>query len=1713
MGFILNLPMKKNFIYFCCLFATFSFAQFSKTHYIPPISAANGGSQFPMAQSLYISCPSVTPVNFRIKVLGGSTISGVVSRDLPYVLNITGDANSQMIINQSSVSSVISDKGYIIEANDMVYATVRFAATNHAGSIVSKGLAALGTKFRIGGFLNVVTSSYTANHLTFASILATENNTTISFSDINTGAILVNNATAGSAPASIVLNSGQSYVIAVQGPTPVNRDALIGALISSDKPVAVNCGSVAGSNSLSGNLDFGLDQIVSAERTGKEYILVKGDGDFFPDIESPLIIAHENNTEVFINGSATPTATLQAGEYLRLLGTDFTANRNLYITATKNVFVYQAIGGRNSGLAADQANQNLHFVPPISCETPKTVNNIPLINEVSGNPEFIGSVMIVTGNGAILNFIINGVNYTTTALPAGVTITGPSDVSGTTNYKTYRVNGLTGNVSVISTKQVYVSYFGTNDAKTYGGFYSGFTFKPEISNAPIVNSANNCIPNVILAVNSLNSFDAFQWFKDSVLIPGANTNQFTPTAPGFYSIEAKITECGTTFLSDKIPVSACASDNDNDGVNGNVDIDNDNDGLTNCAESLGNQPINFTAPNAIIAIGSYNNAYTTAVSSTGTTTATPFVGATDGSFVSEVASGKTSAVTQMVNFTSPISLSVQYPTTNATGDGLDSFGEYMLEVPVNKTITVLDPNNQLLIDTNYDGIYESGVRNFSSFQVRFRLNNGGVPLASGTGTFKFVTNLVSSITYTHKNLSETASNRATFLVLATCIPKDTDGDGVSDQDDRDSDNDGIADIIENLGQNYAVLPFVDVNKDGLNDAYATLVPLDSDTDGVLNFLDLDTDNDGIFDLIESGSNAADANNNGIIDGSPTAFGTNGIFNGLETAPDSNIFNYMVANGDTDAFQNFIDIDSENDGCNDVFEVGYLDQNADGLVGNAPATVDANGLVTSATGYTNLTALQIGNYSTAAPIIITTQPINTDGCEAGNTTFSVATNGVSTHQWQLSTDGGTVFNNISNSAPYSGATTASLLISNVSTSMNGYKYQVFLTKAGNACNLTSAVATFTVLPRPAVASQVTIVQCDTDVDLIADFNLTQKNDVISAQASSQTFTYFTTQAGAIADDASVKIANPTAYNSPNGNTVWTRVVNANGCFNFSRINLVISATQLRPNFIRTLSRCDDFIDTANNDYDGISKFDFSLIENDVLAALPTTTGFSISYYRNIADFNSESNPISKNIADPISIHNYRNIGYANTQTIFIRVESTLTNSCFGDGKIFLIVEKLPIANSVSITRQCDDNPLDANIESAFNTANIQNSVLNGQTLANVNVTYFDGNNVALSSPLPNPFTTKTQLVRVRVTNNNGSDPSGRCFDETLIQFTVDKKPVANAVVIAPECDRLLGDLPIDYEFNTTTINATLLGSQNASDFNITYFAQDGSPLPSPLPISFLTATQTVRAVLTNPLNPSCPAQTFIQFTVNERPYVDSDTEDYFCDGTNDTKTIDAGLIAGSQADFDYQWFKDGALLPGETNYTYDVSISGIYTATVTNKLTGCSVTRKHKIIFSQKATITNISITDLYEANNTVIVTVSGAGNYEYSIDEPQGPFQPTGIFTNINSGIHIIYVNDKNGCEQESREIAVVGVMPFFTPNGDSFNDLWKINGVTSTYNKKSEVFIYDRYGKLLKQIPNGENKGWDGTFNGEAMPADDYWYSLVLSDGRTLKGHFTLKR
>ena len=144
------------------------------------------------------------------------------------------------------------------------------------------------------------------------------------------------------------------------------------------------------------------------------------------------------------------------------------------------------------------------------------------------------------------------------------------------------------------------------------------------------------------------------------------------------------------------------------------------------------------------------------------------------------------------------------------------------------------------------------------------------------------------------------SNEASGKIL------DTDNDGIPNKTDTDDDGDGLLDTVEigvlNSDGKYT-LP--DSDGDGLPDLAD---PLDTDGDGIPDHNDLDDDNDGILDTVEGNSDA-----------------------------------------DGDGIMNRLDLDSDNDGINDVIEAGGVDADGDGHPGNSPVTVDSNGVPTAAAG--------------------------------------------------------------------------------------------------------------------------------------------------------------------------------------------------------------------------------------------------------------------------------------------------------------------------------------------------------------------------------------------------------------------------------------------------------------------------------------------------------------------------------------------------------------------------------------------------------------------------------------------------------------------------------------------------------------------------------------------------------------------------------------------
>ncbi|MDO5977558.1 T9SS type B sorting domain-containing protein [Flavivirga spongiicola] len=1695
---------KKTLLIFIITITTQGYSQLSKTHYIPPLTSAEFGNANPEDQYIYLSTPSATDVPFTIKPVGqpiSSYITGNVSNTTPQQISL-GFGNGQLFIPSSQTSVVVNNKGYIIEAESTIYVSVRMNAGGgaQAGALVSKGLSALGTTFRVGSYTN---ENPQDNYLNFASVMATEDNTLVTFSNLPAG-IIIKNYT-GTTPINTTLNKGESYTIATNSSSSViNRDGLIGCLINSDKPVVVNCGSANGSFHNGNSRDYGIDQIVDLSKVGTEYIFVKGDGD--NAWENILIVAHTDNTTISINGN-TPIATINAGDYYLIEGNNYNANGNMYVETSLPTFAYQGVGATNS-----EANQGMFFVPPLSCEARGNLDNIANIEHIGGT-NYTGGITVVTKSGATIT--INN-----TPISSFSTI-GPSAVNGKSDYVTYKVTGLFGNISVESSDELYCAYFNFNGAATSGSFYSGFPSAPEINFDAQFATLGNCIPNITLEAANTQNFDSFEWWFDDgsgFQNLSISTPVLTPTVPGKYKLIGIITCTLERLESAEVPVSICPDDIDNDGIIDNIDIDNDNDGILNCTESRGDVTVNIANTNQPQLIFQDNTVNTSITSSTfiqnnssGNTTNT-ITGTNSGGFTSIVQPAAHAESTYSLAFTE--SVNVKFMEDTAITHVATTGESFVAKIsPVNKNITLIDPDDRLLIDSNFDGVFEANVTQISGSEIHFKIN----PTPSGNTPYQFFANQVDGFSFIHKLINTTTASTFSGEISLTCFKKDTDLDGIKDEFDLDSDNDGLPDIIENRGT-LITLSNTDIDINGLDDIFdINILPLDSDTDGVFDFYDLDSDNDGIYDLIESGqlgTTLSDTNLDGVEDG-PT-YGTNGWADAAETAPDSNIIGYTPNDLDNDSIFTYLDLDSDGDTCSDVIEADFSDANGDDLLGDNLVTTNATGLVTNASdGYT----IPNSNYLNVAPIAITTQPVDTEICELSNAIISPVSSTFDTIQWEVSTDG-INWNTVVDNTIYMGSQTADLNITNTPLSYNTYQYRAFLNLAGNSCGLYSDEIVLTVHPLPVLNTPSTYSQCDdASNDGVASFNLTLnsiKEEIDPDHvAKNLIFSYY------LDSNANNPIPNPQIFQNSTPFTpeiVWIGVEDSNGCFSLVSITLEVtpSSAVLALYNPTSIYQCDDGLD----DRDGISTFDMSTIKNYISTTIFSTFNVTVHFYESQLDAELETNEI-------LDIANHQNTNSPNTQDIWVRVKSDLGNNCLGL-EVFpnlLTVEALPFANPIPPQIECD-NDIDINDGMfPFDTTLIETILLNGQSLTDVSVNFtyldIDGITVINSPTLPNPFLTSNQTVIARVTNNNTLDPDGACYDETAIEFKVDIQPIANPVSPLIVCDGDSGDLDDDgvFPFDTSVFSSTVLGTQSSTEIYFDYVDENGnSIIDSPsLPNPLISGNQTIVVEVINPDNMSCTATTTIELVVNPLPEFTINPEEIVCTSDPTFTVMLDPIETNINEPFIYEWaYEDGSIL--SNNSTLTVSTPGRYSITLTKTdSTGCSRTLHVDVKASEKATITqdDVTITDLSE-NNSVIIdpTNLGLGDYEYALRGEDAPFtvyQEDPSFNNVKAGFYTIYVRDAI-CGISTLDISVIGHSKFFTPNGDTINDHWKIKGINATFQPNSTVLIYDRYGKLLKQL-TVQSDGWDGTFNGTLLPTDDYWFKVFLQDGREFSGHFTLKR
>lgn len=447
-----------------------------------------------------------------------------------------------------------------------------------------------------------------------------------------------------------------------------------------------------------------------------------------------------------------------------------------------------------------------------------------------------------------------------------------------------------------------------------------------------------------------------------------------------------------------------------------------------------------------------------------------------------------------------------------------------------------------------------------------------------------------------------------------------------------------------------------------------------------------------------------------------------------------------------------------------------------------------------------------------------------------------------------------------------------------------------------------------------------------------------------------------------------------------------------------------------------------------------------------------------------------------------------------------VEVVYSASCVASGELFVEYSQNPIVNNTILTK-CD---FDQNDIATYDLFEAEDDVITSsiEFITDFYLTQIDAEQDmnAVSNATSFENTSVMQTVYARVENEFG------CF--SIAEVTLDISN--NSISIPPfnACD----DFPIDgfsnFDLNQLRSEIELLVPVGST---ILFFPTENDLFDETNQIdgnyrNIIQDSETIYVLILD--GTDCFATSTVVLAILFTPELLEDETIKYCDNTYpETIVIEAGILTGQPEDFTYEWLLNGSPTLFHTE-SININETGIYTVIITHP-NGCTATRNITIESSDIAVIEGVSVIGI-APNNSVTISISGISIYEYALDN--GLYQDSNEFTNISAGEHLVSIRDKNGCGTTEDIISVLGFPTYFTPNDDNFHDTWKPLGVDVRYRSSMIIHIFNRHGKLIKQVnPNG--LGWNGTLNGEKLSVDDYWYVVTFSDGKEYRGHFALVR
>ena len=1066
--------MKPNLLLFTLAigFSCVINAQLSDLHYLPPLrQGQNNGSI--RDQAVYLSTPETTA--FTVNAYRGTNTTPIatfsISNTTPAVYNLAQGNNNITLVDDANTGIVLNNSGLRFESSggQPFYVNYRGNSAFQGASLTSKGRMALGTKFKWGGVPNLGSEVSKSNTL---GIMATEDNTTVTLSGYDPDCeFRVGNDRAGMTDDSytITLNENESFVFETYigwSPTLAHERGWIGASIDADKAIVISNGSLNfGRQAWSSNRDAGIDQPVPENRLGKEYVFIRGNGNTNGWTEFPLIIATENNTQIFVNGSPTAIATINEGEFFEIPSSNYSGNTvgsNMYIETSEDVYAYQCMGG-----STDAYTQGLNFVAPVSCLLPDTMDNIPNITDAAG-------ITISGGVTIIAAATTPDSNITLTDGNGPVTLPASSSVAGTSNWKTFYIPNLTGDVSVQSTGPIAIGFFGYNVARGVAGYYSGFDTIPNID---LEITGTNCLPGAVLEISSGETFDDYQWYGNGVLIPEATSSSLPVNIVGEYYL--RVTRGPCTYESNAISVYYCNPDiqlnktanklviEEGETITFNITVQNFGvDPATNLVvtDAL---PTGVSLVSASPSVGVWSAPnWTLGTLNSGTIENIELIAIADSNsapvqaqWIANIATNNQDQVDSNITTDSP-------STAFIINNDFDTDG-------VNDIVDLDDDNDGILDCTESD----SSITN-ESFGWNLNTPTGTLSMdrTSDPGINSWLLTSASDISF-----SGITANAPSSAIIISNIPSNTFEEAVANDDYIEvsftTSNDLVNPTLDNIYWGW----YQPIG----GDSYTMSAKLSSDgfVSSITTREDLVITNNGniyqVFNLLDTPSLA-------LLSNTTYTFRVYIYAQNDDDGANYSVFddlNFTISScegkdSDSDSVLDSYELDADNDFCFDSIEA-YNDSNADGGDGGAygtgtPPAINGDGTVSSASYATPNDADSNTIYDfieASTPPTINTEATDQTIFIGNDGAFDLSDSDADEYQWEVSTDGGANFNAISDGVDYTGTQTNTLTLITPDLNKNGFIYRAILLNDTYICGQTiSNEVTLTVGPRTVITNR-------------------------------------------------------------------------------------------------------------------------------------------------------------------------------------------------------------------------------------------------------------------------------------------------------------------------------------------------------------------------------------------------------------------------------------------------------------------------------------------------------------------------------------------------------------------------------------------------------------------------------------------------------------------